>query len=143
MKGEATYYEETAPSGDNFLVVLGRFIFSLIVASVGILIFLILMVVLAVLLLVGIANIQQADWYYQLYNLSGPSLSTLKTIRMVLAVGIPVIALFRWISHRHTPVCKPTPRWLSLTGIILWLIGMAMVIYSSVLSYHQAGGVWI
>jgi phage shock protein PspC (stress-responsive transcriptional regulator) len=100
MKGEATYYEETPPSGDNFLVVLGRFVFSLIVASVGILIFLILLVVLAVLFLVGMANIQQADWYFQLYDWSGPSLSTIMTIGMLLSLAFCFCSL-RWFSHRH------------------------------------------
>lgn len=61
------------------------------------------------------------------YDYSMQSTASLLTLGIILAIGIPFIAIFNLLFGRLLNL-KPTPKWLNWTALILWFVGLALVI---------------
>jgi phosphoglycerol transferase MdoB-like AlkP superfamily enzyme len=74
--------------------------------------------------------------------LLNPSSVSILILGLILTLGIPFIAIFNLLFGR-TLNLKPTPRWITWTGLILWLVGLALIVFSCIFYFNEFGGIWI
>jgi len=131
----------------QFFVVIMKAIVGLIAGIIGLTGFIILMTLLFVLIVVGTGSVSflndwTCDWMPVQQLLLNPSTATLMTLGLILIIGIPFIAIFNLLFGRALNL-KPAPKWLTWTGLILWLAGLVLIIFSGVWYFNQFGGFWI
>lgn len=71
-----------------------------------------------------------------------PVSATLVPVGLFLVVGIPFIAMFR-LLFRGLLNLKPARSWEIWVGLVFWLVGIALCVYSSLAVVQTAGELWI
>lgn len=129
----------------NFFVICFKVFFGFIAGIIGISGFMALLALLFALIVLWAGGPFVADQWLNLpYPLHGLATGTVSliTLGLILTIGIPFIAIFNLLFGRLLNL-KPAPRWLTLTGFIIWLIGVGMVIYSGINFIGLNGYNWI
>ncbi len=68
--------------------------------------------------------------------------ASLLTLGLILAIGIPFIAVFNLLFGR-TLNLKPSPKWLTWVGLILWIGGVCLTIWAGLNFISCYGWSWI
>jgi phage shock protein PspC (stress-responsive transcriptional regulator) len=130
----------------HFLAVLAKAFLGLVIGIVGISGFIILMTLLFVLIVVATGSVGfLGDWTYHWlpaqYLFMHPSSGSLMTIGLLLVIGLPFIAVFKLLFGRSRKTA-PSAKWVTWLGIILWLIGLGIIIFSSMWFVNHVGWCW-
>ncbi|HBL71955.1 MAG: PspC domain-containing protein [Bacteroidales bacterium] len=129
----------------RFFVILAKGIVGLFSGIIGLVGFILLMVLLFVLIAMATGSVTfLSDWFVGCYPLEQllhqPSTAVWVTLGLILVIAIPFISLFVLLFGRSLNL-KPTPKWLSWTALILWLAGVALIIFAG-LGFFTHYGVW-
>lgn len=129
----------------NFFIVLVKALVGLFSGIIGLVGFILLMVLLFVLITMATGSVTfLSDWfvgYYPLQQLlQQPSIAVWVTLGLILVIAIPFISLFVLLFGRSLNL-RPTPKWLSWTALILWLAGIAFIIFAG-LGFFTHYGDW-
>jgi phage shock protein PspC (stress-responsive transcriptional regulator) len=143
-------FERNARGAGNglmrFLSILFKVFFAFIAAIVGLAGLMALIGLIIALTALWTGNIQPAtEWPHGLWPLQQalmyPPSATFMTIGIILTLGIPVIAIFKVLFTRTLDL-KPSPKWLIWVGLLFWVIGLTLCIYSGVHVFALSGGCW-
>lgn len=126
-------------------VVLAKAVAGLVSGIVGLVGFILLMVLLFILIALATGSVSfLSDWFVDVYPLQpllqDPSLAVWVTLGIILVVAIPFVSLFVLLFGRSLNL-KPTPRWLSWTALVLWLVGVSFILFAG-LSVFTTYGLW-
>lgn len=129
----------------RFFVILAKGIVGLFSGIIGLVGFILLMVLLFVLITMATGSVTfLSDWFVGFYPieqlLHQPSIAAWVTLGLILVIAIPFISLFVLLFGRSLNL-KPTPKWLSWTALILWLAGIAFIIFAG-LGFFTHYGAW-
>ena len=129
----------------RFFVILAKGIVGLISGIIGLVGFILLMVLLFVLITMATGSVTfMSDWFIGFYPMeqlmAQPSIAVWVTLGLILVIAIPFISLFVLLFGRSLNL-KPTPKWLSWTALILWLAGIAFIIFAG-LGFFTHYGAW-
>ena len=132
----------------EFVRVVVKVFFAFIGGAVGLAAFIALIGLIFALLVLWTGNLHfvQGAWPHDFLPLQqalvNPSAATWMTFGLILAIGIPFIAIFRLLFGR-TLHMKPTAAWEIWVGFIVWFIGLGLCIFSALHLLPYFGGFWI
>ena len=132
----------------EFVRVVVKVFFAFIGGAVGLAAFIALIGLIFALLVLWTGNLHfvQGAWPHDFLPLQqalvNPSAATWMTFGLILAIGIPFIAIFRLLFGR-TLHMKPTAAWEIWVGFIVWFIGLGLCIFSGLHLLSTFGGFWV
>jgi phage shock protein PspC (stress-responsive transcriptional regulator) len=131
----------------EFVRVCVKVFFAFLAGTIGVAGFAVLVALVIALLVLWTGNIHFATpWPHEFQPLQdalmNPSSATWMSFGLILAIGIPFIAIFRLLFGRMLNL-KPTSKWEIWVGFIFWFIGIGLCIYSGMYFLSYCGGFWI
>jgi len=144
------FQENVRTAGNGFVEairVIVKVFFAFLAGVIGLAGFIVLLGLIFALLVLWTGNIHFIEsWphdFQPLQNaLMNPSSATWMTFGLILAIGIPFIAIFRLLFTRALNL-KRTSAWEIWVGFIFWFIGIGLCIFSGLHLLSYCGGVWI
>jgi phage shock protein PspC (stress-responsive transcriptional regulator) len=131
----------------EFIRVVVKVFFAFIGGAVGLAAFIALIGLIFALLVLWTGNLHfLQSWPHEFQPLQqalmNPSAATWMTFGLILAIGIPFIAIFRLLFGR-TLNMKPSAPWEIWVGFIVWFIGLGLCIFSALNLLQYFGGFWV
>jgi len=129
----------------EFIVICFKVFFGFIAGIIGISGFFVLLALLIALVALwsGGPFIMQ-DWFnfpFPIESYMTGNVSML-TIGLILTIGIPFIAIFNLLFGRLLNL-KSSPKWLGWVGLLLWIVGVCLTIFSGIQFIGDYGFQWI
>jgi len=138
-------------AGNGFVEVIRvvvKVFFAFIAGAVGLAAFITLIGLLFALLVLWTGNLHfmQGAWPQDFLPLQqalmNPSAATWMTFGLILAIGIPFIAIFRLLFGRALNL-KRAAAWEIWVGFVVWFFGLGLCIYAGLHLLSTCGGIWI
>lgn len=132
----------------EFVRVVVKVFFAFIGGAVGLAAFIAIIGLIFALLVLWTGNLHfiEGAWPQDFLPiqqaLMNPSSATWMTFGLILAIGIPFIAIFRLLFGRSLHM-KPTAPWEIWVGFIVWFVGLGLCIFSGLHLLQGFGGFWI
>jgi len=131
----------------EFIRVVIKVFFAFIAGAIGLAAFVALLGLIFALLVLWTGNVHFIQaWPHEFQPLQNalmnPSSATWMTFGLILAIGIPFIAIFRLLFGRALNM-KRTAVWEIWVGFILWFIGIGLCIFSGLHLLSYCGGFWV
>lgn len=144
------FHDNVRSAGNGFVEfvrVVVKVFFAFIGGAVGLAAFFVLIGLIFALLVLWTGNLHFIQsWPHEFLPLQqallNPSSATWMTFGLILAIGVPFIAIFRLLFGR-TLNLKPTSPWEIWMGFIVWFIGLGLCIFSGLHLLQYFGGFWI
>ncbi|HET9571384.1 MAG TPA: PspC domain-containing protein [Bacteroidales bacterium] len=131
----------------EFVRTILKVFFAFIAGSIGLAAFVALIGLIFALLVLWTGNLHFVQaWpneFQPLQNaLMNPSSATWMTFGLILAIGIPFIAIFKLLFGRALNMKRSAP-WEIWVGFIVWFIGIGLCIFSGLHLLSFFGGFWV
>ena len=132
----------------EFIRVVVKVFFAFIAGTIGLAAFVTLIGLIFALLVLWTGNLHfiEGAWPHDFMPLQqalmNPSSATWMTFGLILAIGIPFIAIFRLLFGRALNM-KRTAAWEIWVGFIVWFIGLGLCIFSGLHLLSSFGGFWV
>lgn len=131
----------------EFIRVVIKVFFAFIAGAIGLAGFVVLLGLIFALLVLWTGNVHFIQaWPHEFQPLQdalmNPSSATWMTFGLILAIGIPFIAIFRLLFGQALNMKRTAP-WEIWVGFIAWFIGIGLCIFSSLHLLSSWGGFWV
>lgn len=144
------FHENVRTAGNgfvDFIRVVVKVFFAFIAGAIGLAAFVTLLGLVFALLVLWTGNVHFIQaWPHEFQPLQdalmNPSAATWMTFGLILAIGIPFIAIFRLLFSRSLNMRSSAP-WEIWVGFIVWFIGIGLCIFSGLNLLQHFGGFWI
>jgi len=148
---KSSRFHENVRSVSNGFVeavrVVVKVFFAFIAGTIGLAAFAVLLGLIFALLVLWTGNVHFIQaWPHEFQPLQdalmNPSSATWMTFGLILAIGIPFIAIFRLLFGRALNLKRTAP-WEIWVGFIVWFIGIGLCIFSGLHLLSYCGGFWV